>query len=174
MPEEDDDDVYSLDEVRALLAKLTDEEHSAINMTARFQAAALPAKAGGYQDLMQEAYERVLDGRRTWKRKYSARQLFCGRYEVIRSVASELRGKARQQTAAEVEFGPVDDAIPPDEALQIDPKMLFPDDPIAEKVLRALLGENVGDIEEDYKKTRKKIKDRIVRFLRDMGKWSAL
>jgi len=175
MPEEDDDDVYSLDEVRALLAKLTDEEHSAINLAARFQAKALPARAGSHEDLMQEAYERVLDGRRKWKRKYSARQFFCGQFGVIRGIASELRKKALRQTAAEAASGSVDDVVPSDEELRIDVSELFPDDPIAKKIVRGMMGESVGDIDRELiEQKRRKIKNRIVRFFRGMGKWLVL
>jgi hypothetical protein len=120
----------------------------------------------GYEDLIQEAFARVLDGKRTWPRNLPIVVFLRG---VMRSIASDWPPERHDDDAVQVdEIGYVNHAA----AARIDAQKmfaLFDDDPIAQKIFVAMLegakGEELravsGLAQKDYETKRTKMRRRL-------------
>jgi hypothetical protein len=114
--------------------------------------------------LVQEAYERVLSGKREWPRKIAAVPFLCG---VIRSIAWDWRTK--EEGAAGVEgIGYADRTA----AARLDAQKIFKmfdDDPVAQKIIKAMMegarGEELreasGLTQKEYETKRTKMRRRL-------------
>src|SRR6266481_10181419 len=114
----------------------------------------------GYEDLMQEAFARVLEGKRAWPRNLPIVVFLRG---VMRSIASDWPPERHDDAVQVDEIGYVNHAA----AARIDAQKmlaLFDDDPIAQKIFVAMLegakGEELralsGLAQKDYETKRTK------------------
>jgi DNA-directed RNA polymerase specialized sigma24 family protein len=139
-------------------------------------------------DLIQETYTRALEGRRKWTRGVPA-EIFLG--GTIRSIADEWSGgAARRKDGAERPFRvrPIEEGEDfgdgGAEARGVDARIdlprifrLFDDDPIAQKMIRAMMDGLQGDDIENacgiygnaYEAKRKKIRRRLQSFMEAGG-----
>jgi len=121
----------------------------------------------GYEDLIQEALTRVLEGKRAWPRKLPAVVFLRG---VMRSIASDWPPEGFDGANVD-EIGSVNHAA----AARIDARKmlaLFDDDPIAQKIFVAMLegakGEELRELSglapKDYETKRTKMRRRLERM----------
>jgi RNA polymerase sigma-70 factor (ECF subfamily) len=118
----------------------------------------------GYEDLIQEAFARVLEGKRVWRRNLPIVVFLRG---VMRSIASDWPLERHDDVQVD-EIGYVNHAG----AARIDAQKmlaLFDDDPIAQKIFVAMLegakGEELravsGLAQKDYETKRTKMRRRL-------------
>lgn len=139
-------------------------------------------------DLIQETFTRALEGRRRWTRGVPA-EIFLG--GAIRSIADEwsVRGPRRKDGAERpIRVRPIEDdedfGDGGAEARGVDARIdlprifrLFDDDPIAQKIIKAMMDGLQGkDIEsacgiqgQAYETKRKKIRRRLQSFIEEEG-----
>src|SRR5262249_21363814 len=118
-------------ELVAAIAQLTAGEKIAIMKIARLYARGTPFD---HEDLIHEAFARVLEGRRTWPPHLSAVKFFGG---VLRSIAGEWR-RDRHGEVPTVE--PATHPGAPDAALDAQRVVaLFDDDPVAKRIVLAMM-----------------------------------
>ena len=119
----------------------------------------------GQEDLLQEAWLRVLDGRREWPRSVGVIPFLAG---VMRSIAWDWQVERHNESVEVNEVGYEDQTA----AAKIDALKtvaLFDDDPIAQKMVIALLdgarGEELRELsgltKTEYESKRAKIRRRI-------------
>ncbi len=119
----------------------------------------------GHEDLIHEAYVRILDRRREWPRGVTAVPFFAG---VMRSIAWEWKADAQSELLDLGDQGAQERGT----AAKIDLvkiAALFEDDPAAQKMVAAMmdgargeeLQEACGLNQTDYESKRKKIRRRI-------------
>ena len=149
-------------EITNVINTLRDGEKTAIVKIARLYAR---KTSYGHEDLLQEAYCRVLDGRRGWLRGVPAVPFFHG---VMRSIAWEWK---REFTSQEIDIGD-EGAVERGTLAKIDVMKilaLFDDDPSARKIVLGMmdgargeeLQESSGLDPTEYESKRRKIRRRI-------------
>jgi RNA polymerase sigma-70 factor (ECF subfamily) len=149
-------------EITNLINTLRDGEKTAIVKIARLYAR---KTSYGHEDLLQESYCRVLDGRRGWLRGVPAVPFFHG---VMRSIAWEWK---REFTSQEIDIGD-EGAVERGTLAKIDMMKilaLFDDDPAARKIVLEMmdgargeeLQESSGLNPTEYESKRRKIRRRI-------------
>ena len=149
-------------EITNAINTLRDGEKTAIVKIARLYAR---KTSYGHEDLLQEAYCRVLDGRRGWLRGVPAVLFFQG---VVRSIAWEWK---MEFTSEEIDIGD-EGAVERGTLAKIDVikiLALFDDDPTARKIVLGMmdgargeeLQETSGLNSTEYESKRKKIRRRI-------------
>jgi RNA polymerase sigma-70 factor (ECF subfamily) len=151
-------------ELVAAIAQLTAGEKIAIMKIARLYARGTPFD---HEDLIHEAFARVLEGRRIWPGHLAAVKFFGG---VLRSIAWEWR-RDRHGEVPPVETAT--DPGAPDAALDAEKVVaLFDDDPVAKRIVLAMMegarGEELQAISglnrTEYQSKRTKIRRRIDKF----------
>ena len=123
-------------EVFAAIKALTDHDRTALAKVARLYA---PKTPYGHEDLLQEAFHRVLAGDRTWPRGVPALLLLAG---VMRSIAWQWRRRdfaSGEPAATSSTDAPQEWALLFDEVIRS-----FDDDPVARAVLLASLAGHKG------------------------------
>jgi DNA-directed RNA polymerase specialized sigma24 family protein len=159
--------VLSQPELVTAIAQLTAGEKIAIMKIARLYARGTPYD---YEDLIHEAFTRVLEGRRTWPGDISAVMFLGG---VLRSIAWEWRYDRRSEIApseAAAEQHSSDAAIDAEKIVA-----LFEDDPAAKRIVLAMMegarGEELVAVsglgKREYESKRTKIRRRIDKFFDD-------
>jgi len=152
-------------EVEAAVARLTDGEKTALMKIAMLFARKTPYD---HHDLVQEAFARILGGRRVWPRDANALSLLGG---VIRSIAWEWkRERPLEATATTDVTVPERNANAAIDAIRI--IGLFDDDVVAKKMVIAMMdgarGEELQSIsglgKTEYESKRTKIRRRIEKF----------
>ena len=148
-------------EITNVINTLRDGEKTAIVKIARLYAR---KTSYGHEDLLQEAYCRVLDGRRGWLRGVPAVLFFHG---VMRSIAWEWK---MEFTSEEIDIGD-EGAVERATLAKIDVMKiaLFDDDPTARKIVLGMmdgargeeLQESSGLNPTEYESKRRKIRRRI-------------
>ena len=118
-----------------------------------------------YEDLLQEAYSRALDGRRAWTRGVPAVQFFGG---IIRSLAWEWKNEfVNEEIDLDDEGAQERGTIAKIDLMKI--MALFDDDPIAQRILEGMMegvkGEELQELnglsQTEYENKRKKIRRRL-------------
>jgi len=155
---------YTSAEILEAVKTLTAQHKTALVKLAKVYAM---KTSFGHEDLLQEACMRVLDGRREWPRNVAVVPFLAG---VMRSIAWDWQAERYHESAK------VDDIVYEDQAAaaRIDARKiiaLFDDDPIAQKMIIALLdgarGEELrklsGLTKTEYESKRVKIRRRIER-----------
>jgi DNA-directed RNA polymerase specialized sigma24 family protein len=155
-------ETYSQAEILAAVQSLT-----VSNKTALIRVAMAYARktSYGHEDLIQEAYMRVLDGKRVWPKNVAAVPFLCG---VMRSIAWDWRAEGHDENA-DVELIGYEDRTA---AARIDMQKIiafFNDDPIAQTIIIAMMegarGEELrtvsGLAQTEYESKRTKIRRRI-------------
>ena len=152
-------------EVEIAIGRLSAGEKTALIKVAMLYARKTPYD---YQDLVQEAFARILGGRRVWPQDVNVLYFLSG---VIRSIAWEWKTE-RPLAATE----PTDVAVAERNAnAAIDAARivaLFDDDPIAKNMVIAMLGGARGEELQsvsglgrtEYESKRTKIRRRIEKF----------
>jgi RNA polymerase sigma-70 factor (ECF subfamily) len=149
-------------EVVETIRSLGDGEKSALVKIARAYAGKTPYNA---EDLIQEAFTRVLEGRRAWPRDVPV-VLFLG--GVVRSIAWEWRAEPPNRGPDGGDAGAEErSAIARIDAGKI--VALFEDDPLAQRIvvgwMEGMRGEELervsGLSKTDYESKRRKIRRRI-------------
>jgi DNA-directed RNA polymerase specialized sigma24 family protein len=160
--------VRSQSELVMAIAQLPAGEKIAIMKIARLYARGTPYD---HEDLIHEAFARVLEGRRTWPSHIGATMFFGG---VLRSIAWEWRYDRRCEAApADVAsaVGHVADAMLDAEKILA----IFEDDPVAQRIVLAMMdgarGEELQAVsglgKREYESKRTKIRRRIDKFFDD-------
>ncbi|NLR73471.1 hypothetical protein HGI47_21660 [Novosphingobium sp. ERN07] len=168
-----DDQYASTAEAAMAVAALTEADFARLGQIARLRARGLERL--GWDDLLHEAVERTLDGRRRWP---SSVPFVVFMREVIRSIASE----ARRVQVWEVSGSAADDAIAAMPAPAADPELeaigrdlltsieqLFVNDDTALGVIHGLIDElapseiqdRLGIDQTTYDSTRRRIRRKI-------------
>jgi RNA polymerase sigma-70 factor (ECF subfamily) len=159
--------VRSQPELVEAIAQLTAGEKIAIMKIARLYARGTPYD---HEDLIHEAFARVLEGRRTWPSHLGATAFFGG---VLRSIAWEWRYDRHGETAA-TDVGCADGRA--DAALEAQKILaVFDDDPVAKRIVLAMMdgarGEELAAVsglgKREYESKRTKIRRRIDRLFDD-------
>ena len=155
-------ETYSQAEILAAVQSLTVSNKTALIRVARAYA----RKTGyGHEDLIQEAYMRVLDGKRGWPKNVAAVPFLCG---VMRSIAWDWRAEDYDENA-DVELIGYEDRTA---AARIDMQKIidmFNDDPIAQTIIIGMMegarGEELRNVsglaQTEYESKRTKIRRRI-------------
>jgi len=152
----------SAGEIIREIKALRDSEKIAIVKIARLYARKTPY---GYEDLLQEAYSRALDGRRAWNRGVPAVLFFGG---VIRSLAWEWKNEfVNEEIDLDDEGAQERGTIAKIDLMKI--MALFDDDPIAQRILEGMMeGVKGEELQEanglsptEYETKRKKIRRRL-------------
>ena len=157
---------YSQAEVAPALRGLTVEQKTAVVKIAKVYAR---RTIYGYEDLVQEAFTRVLDGRREWPVGVDVVQFLCG---VMRSIAWDWRMQrqdhgADEETQSEPASSEEGNAIARIDAQKI--LGYFDDDPIAKRILLGMMdgarGEDLRELsgltKTEYESKRTKIRRRL-------------
>jgi len=164
-PETSADAALSQPEVELALGRLTDGEKTALMKIAMLYARKTPYD---HQDLVQEAFARILSGRRTWPRDANTAFFLGG---VIRSIAWEWKRErpleVTESTDAAVEERNANAAIDATRVIA-----LFDDDAVAKKMVIAMMdgarGEELQSLsglgKTEYESKRTKIRRRIEKF----------
>lgn len=158
--------VRSQSELVTAIAQLTAGEKIAVMKTARRYARGTPFD---HEDLLHEAFARVLEGRRMWPSHIGATIFLAG---VLRSIAWEWRRRPGETTPEGIVYGghAADAALDAQKILAI-----FEDDPVAKRIVLAMMdgarGEELlavsGLGRREYESKRTKIRRRIDRFYDD-------
>jgi hypothetical protein len=152
-------------EVELAVARLTDGEKTALVKIAMLFARKTPYD---HHDLVQEAYARILGGRRVWPRDANT-LLFLG--GVIRSIAWEWKRERPFEVTGATDVAMQErNANAAIDAIRI--IALFDDDTIAKKMVIAMMdgarGEELQSISKlgktEYESKRTKIRRRIEKF----------
>ncbi len=161
---EDSAPVMSQSEIAALVKALTHGQKTALVKVARLYAR---KTAYEYEDLLQEAFSRVLAGDRNWRKDLPVVTFFSG---VMRSIAWEWR---RNDGSLVEEFELSDEGV---EARGVIARLdvqrvlsLFDDDPVARKLaVQMMVGTKAEELQAafglsstEYESKRKKIRRRI-------------
>lgn len=161
---EDSAPVLPQSEIAALVKALTHGQKTALVKVARLYARKTTYE---YEDLLQEAFSRVLAGDRTWRRDLPAVTFFSG---VMRSIAWEWR---RNDGSFVEEFELSDEGV---EARGVIARLdvqrvlsLFDDDTVARKLaVQMMVGTKAEELQAafglsstEYESKRKKIRRRI-------------
>ena len=157
------DAILTPDEIIKAIKALTDGEKTALVKIARFYARKTPYD---HEDLINEAYSRVLDPqRRTWRRDIPVLVFLGG---VVRSIAWEWKSdSADEQVDAGDEGAGARGTIARMDVRKI--LGLFDDDPVAQTIVLGMMeGARGEELEQasglskiDYESKRKKIRRRI-------------
>lgn len=142
---DDDPKYYTVDEAEALLRGLSDATHRRLAMLARIQAYGVPE--GDWRDLLQEAYARVLEGRRRWPRRLDLATFF---WQTLRSLVSDAaKGHRRAQQRMDVVSAsdvPLDDLDDPTDVVENHPgDTPTPEQEVFETTARESFLANLGD-----------------------------
>jgi DNA-directed RNA polymerase specialized sigma24 family protein len=155
-------ETYSPAEVSQAIRSLSPEQKTLLVKIAK----AYVWKTGyGYEDLVQEALARVLEGKRAWPRNLPIAVFLRG---VMRSIASDWVIECHDDTVDVDDIGYVNHSA----AARIDAQKmlaLFDDDPIAQRIFMAMLagakGEELralsGLAQKDYETKRTKMRRRL-------------
>jgi DNA-directed RNA polymerase specialized sigma24 family protein len=155
----------SVSEVEHAVASLSDGERTALTKIARLYARKTPYDN---EDLIHEAFARVLSGRRAWT-KGTGPVLFLG--GVIRSIAWEWKNEGPLEVTASTDLKIEErNANAVIDAAKI--IALFEDDPIARNMVAAMMGGARGEELQAisglgkvaYESKRTKIRRRIEKF----------
>jgi len=153
-------ETYTAAEIREAVKTLTAQHKTALVKLAKAYAM---KTSFDYEDLLHEAYTRILDGKRVWPRSVAVVPFLAG---VMKSIAWDWR---RRDESVEVgDVGYEDQTA----HVRIDLQKiigLFDDDPIAQKMVIALLdgarGEELRELsglnKTEYESKRAKIRRRI-------------
>jgi DNA-directed RNA polymerase specialized sigma24 family protein len=153
---------YSQVEIAQAIKSLAVERKTALVKVARAYAR---STVYGYEDLIQEAFTRDLDGRREWPRGLHAVQFLRG---VMRSIAWDWRVENRNEEGQPEETGfDESSAIARIDAQKV--MACFEDDPIAQKILLGIMdgarGEDLRELSgltrTEYESKRAKIRRRL-------------
>ena len=155
-------------EIENAIKRLTDGDKTALVLIAKHHARNNRTRYE-HQDLISEAYCRVLEGRRAWPRDVPTKIFFSG---VIRSIAWEWK---RDLLSEEIEVGD-EGAEERGTLAKIDAMKivaLFEDDPIAQNIVIGMMdGARGEELEEasglsqtEYESKRKKIRRRIEKLM---------
>jgi DNA-directed RNA polymerase specialized sigma24 family protein len=155
-------ETYSQAEILLAVQSLTVSNKTALIRVARAYAR---KTSYGHEDLIQEAYMRVLDGKRGWPKNVAAVPFLCG---VMRSIAWDWRAEDHDGNA-DVELIGYEDRTA---AARIDMQKIvefFNDDPIAQTIIIGMMegarGEELrkvsGLAQTEYESKRTKIRRRI-------------
>ena len=153
---------YSQAEIAQAIESLAVEHKTALIKAARVYAR---RTVYGHEDLIQEAFMRVLDGRREWPRGLHVVPFLCG---VMRSIAWDWRVENRHEgVEAEPTSSEEGHAIARLDAQRV--IELFKDDPIAQKILIGMVdgarGEDLRELtgltRTEYESKRTKIRRRL-------------
>jgi DNA-directed RNA polymerase specialized sigma24 family protein len=161
LPAEPSANTYSKDEIVNIFQNLTAPQKTALNKVARIYA---KKTSDGHEDLIQEAYLRVLNGQREWPRRVATVPFLAG---VMRSVAWDWRAPHFDDVELEL-IGYEDQSA----AARIDIKKIidmFSDDPAAQAILLPMAegarGEELrassGLTKTEYENKRTKIRRRL-------------
>ena len=151
---------YTAAEIQEAVKTLTAQLKTALVKLAKAYAM---KTSFGYEDLLHEAYTRVLDGKRVWPRSIAVVPFLAG---VMKSIAWDW--KRRDESVEVGNVGYEDQTA----AARIDLQkviVLFDDDPVAQKMVIALLdgarGEELRELsglnKTEYESKRAKIRRRI-------------
>jgi DNA-directed RNA polymerase specialized sigma24 family protein len=155
-------EIYSTDEIYEVFQSLKDTHKTALIKIAR----AFARKTSyGHEDLIQEAYVRVLGGKREWPRTVAAVPFLCG---VMRSIAWDWRTESHDVHTDVEAIGYEDHTA----AVRIDTQKIigiFNDDPAAQRIIRAMMegarGEELRELsgltQTEYESKRTKIRRRL-------------
>ena len=153
---------YSRAEIAQAIKSLAVEHKTALIKVARVYAR---RTVYGHEDLIQEAFMRVLDGRREWPRGLHVVPFLCG---VMRSIAwdwrLEVRDEGVEMEATGSEEGQAIARLDAQKVID-----LFKDDPIAQKILIGMVdgarGEDLRELSgltrTEYESKRTKIRRRL-------------
>jgi DNA-directed RNA polymerase specialized sigma24 family protein len=156
-------ETYTAAEIAEAIRTLAAPQKTALVKLAKAYA----MKTGfGHEDLLQEALMRVLDGRRDWPRSVAAVPFLAG---VMRSIAWDWRAECHVDHGEAGDVAAYDDQTA---AARIDLRKiiaLFDDDPIAQRMLIALMdgtrGEELRELSglgrTEYESKRTKIRRRL-------------
>jgi DNA-directed RNA polymerase specialized sigma24 family protein len=155
-------ETYSSAEVVRVLKSLTTQHKIALTKIAKAYAR---KTSYGHEDLIQEAYTRVLGGVRGWPRTVAVVPFLCG---VMRSIAWDWRIERHDETVEVEEIGYEDSSV----ATGIDAQRIvgfFNDDPIAQTIIVAMMdgarGEELRELsgltQTEYESKRTKIRRRL-------------
>jgi RNA polymerase sigma-70 factor (ECF subfamily) len=153
-------EAYTLDEIHKIFQLITVAQRTALVKIARVYAHATIYP--GYEDLLNEAYARVLGGTRVWPRSVGTVPFLRN---VMRSIASDWRDKG-QSADVDVDSIPIENHSA---EARVDMERIiaiFNDDPIAQRIILAMLeglrGEELretsGLTETEYQSKRRKIR----------------
>ena len=162
MPLQAKPETYSTIEIREILQSLTEAQKTRLFMIARLLGKRIRYSE---RDLIQEAYARVLDGKRAWPKNVAVVPFLAG---VMRSIAWDWRIEDDHEDIDVDSLGSEHHAA---EAKLNAQKLfdLFSDDPIAQKILAAIikgargkeLQRESGLSDTDYESKRTKIRRRL-------------
>jgi DNA-directed RNA polymerase specialized sigma24 family protein len=149
---------YSQVEIAQAIRSLAVEHKTALIRVARVYAR---RTVYGHEDLIQEAFMRVLDGRREWPRGLHVVPFLCG---VMRSIAWDWRVESHDAVEVEPTGSEEGHAIARLDAQKV--IELFKDDPIAQKILIGMVdgarGEDLRELSgltrTEYESKRTKIR----------------
>jgi DNA-directed RNA polymerase specialized sigma24 family protein len=155
-------ETYTAAEIVEAVKSLNTQHKTALMKLARAYAV---KTSFGHEDLLQEAWMRLLDGRREWPRSVGVIPFLAG---VMRSIAWDWQVERHDESVDVNEVGYEDQTA----SAKIDTLRtiaLFDDDPIAQKMIIALLdgarGEELrklsGLTKTEYESKRAKIRRRI-------------
>ena len=152
---------YSQAEIAQAIESLAVEHKTALMKVARIYAR---RTVYGHEDLIQEAFMRVLDGRREWPRGLHVVPFLCG---VMRSIAWDWRVENHDGVEVEPTGSEEGHAIARLDAQKV--IELFKDDPIAQKILIGMVdgarGEDLRELSgltrTEYESKRTKIRRRL-------------
>ena len=157
-------ETYTAAEILEAVKTLTAQHKTALVKLAKAYAM---KTSFDYEDLLHEAYTRILDGKRVWPRSVAVVPFLAG---VMKSIAWDWRAERRDESVEVGDVGYEDQTA----AARIDLQKiigLFDDDPIAQKMVIALLdgarGEELRELsglnKTEYESKRAKIRRRIER-----------
>ena len=153
---------YTAAEIVEAVKSLSTQHKTALMKLARVYALKTNV---GHEDLLQEAWLRVLDGRREWPRSVGVIPFLAG---VMRSIAWDWQIE-RHNEGVDVNTVGYEDQTASAKINAIKTIALFDDDPIAQKMVIALLdgarGEELRELsgltKTEYESKRAKIRRRI-------------
>ncbi len=159
-------EIRSLDEIRQIFALLTDAQKTRLMKIAKIYA-----KRTTYEDedLINEAWTRVMEGKRKWPKDVDVIPFMCG---VMRSVSGDWQ-PADHDESADVDSMGVDNHP---QAAGFDAQKIiatFDDDTIAQKIVIAMMkglkGEELREMsgltQTEYESKRTKIRRRLEKVL---------
>jgi hypothetical protein len=156
-------EILAPEEIRSAINTLPVGEKATLVKIARFYARRTPYE---YEDLIHEAYCRVLDSeRRTWRRGVPALLFLAG---VVRSIASEWKSEILNEEVGVGDVGASARGVMAKmDAVKI--VALFDDDPVAQALVVGMMeGARGEELEQssglnrtEYESKRKKIRRRI-------------
>jgi DNA-directed RNA polymerase specialized sigma24 family protein len=154
-------ETYTAAEIREAVKSLTTQHKTALVKLAKVYAM---KTSFGHEDLLQEAFMRVLAGRRKWPKSVAVEPFLAG---VMRSIAWDWQ--VERHEGVEVNETSYEDQTASEKIDTLKTIALFNDDSIAQKIIIALLdgarGEELrklsGLTKTEYESKRAKIRRRI-------------